>query len=106
MAQAGADKLAADMGDELRPHGIAAISLYPGLVRTERVLEAAAQGAFSLDGSESPEFVGRVIAALVARPDLALQHSGQAIVAAQLACELGVTDIDGSQPPVLSAGDV
>jgi NAD(P)-dependent dehydrogenase (short-subunit alcohol dehydrogenase family) len=101
VAQAGADKLAADMGEELRPHGVAAVSLYPGLVRTERVLEAAAQGAFSLDGSESPQFAGRVIAALAARPGLALQRSGQAIVAAQLARELGVTDIDGSQPPVL-----
>jgi len=106
VAQAGADKLAADMGEELRPHGVAAISLYPGLVRTERVLEAAAQGAFSLDGSESPEFAGRVIAALAARPDLAQQRSGQAIVAAQLGRELGVTDIDGSQPPVLGLDDV
>lgn len=54
VAQAGADKLAADMGEELRPHEVAAISLYPGLVRTERVLAAAAQGAFSLAGGESP----------------------------------------------------
>jgi dehydrogenase/reductase SDR family protein 1 len=102
VAQAGADKLAADMGEELRPHGVAAVSLYPGLVRTERVLEAAAQGVFSLEGSESPEFIGRVIAALAARPEVALERSGQTIVAAQLARELGVTDIDGSQPPVLS----
>jgi dehydrogenase/reductase SDR family member 1 len=106
IAQAGADKLAADMGEELRLSGVAAISLYPGLVRTERVLEAAAHGAFSLDGSESPEFSGRVIAALAARPDLARERSGQAIVAAQLARELGVTDVDGAQPPVLGVGDV
>jgi len=106
VAQAGADKLAADMGEELRPHGVAAISLYPGLVRTERVLEAAAQGAFSLGGSESPQFVGRVVCALAAQPDLALQHSGRAIVGAQLARKLGVVDIDGSQPPVLGPADV
>lgn len=100
VAQAGADKL------ELRPHGVAAVSLYPGLVRTERVLAAAAQGAFSLDGSESPQFVGRVIAALAAAPTLALERSGQAIVAAQLARELGVADMDGTQPPVPGPEDV
>jgi dehydrogenase/reductase SDR family protein 1 len=106
VAQAGADKMAADMGEELRPHGVAAISLYPGLVRTERVLEAAAQGVFDLAGSESPQFVGRVIAALAARPELMRERSGQAMVAAQLALELGVVDIDGSQPRVLGLGDV
>jgi NAD(P)-dependent dehydrogenase (short-subunit alcohol dehydrogenase family) len=106
IAQAGADKLAADMAQELRQHGVVALSLYPGLVRTERVLEAAAQGAFSLEGSESPQFVGRVIAALADRPDLARQRSGQAIVAAQLARELGVMDVDGTQPPVLGVDDV
>jgi dehydrogenase/reductase SDR family protein 1 len=102
VAQAGADKMAADMAQELRPHGVAAISLYPGLVRTERVLEAAAQGVFDLEGSESPEFTGRVIAALAARPELMRQRSGEAIVAAQIARDLGVTDIDGSQPRALS----
>ena len=54
VAQAGADKMAADMAQELRPHGVAAISLYPGLVRTVRVLAAADQGIFDLEGSESP----------------------------------------------------
>lgn len=106
VAQAGADKLAADIAPELAPHGVAAVSLYPGLVRTERVLEAAAQGAFSLAGSESPQFVGRVVAALAARPELMLERSGQAIVAAQLARDLGVADIDGSQPRVLSLDDL
>jgi NAD(P)-dependent dehydrogenase (short-subunit alcohol dehydrogenase family) len=105
VAQAGTDKLAADMAAELRPHGVASISLYPGLVRTERVLEAAALGAFDLAGSESPQFVGRVIAALAAGP-AALRRSGEAIVAASLARELGVTDVDGSQPRVLTINDV
>jgi dehydrogenase/reductase SDR family protein 1 len=105
VAQAGADKMAADMAQELRPHGVAAIALYPGLVRTERVLEAASQGVFDLEGSESPEFVGRVVAALAASPQ-ALRRSGQAIVAAELALELGVTDVDGSQPRALSQDDL
>jgi len=104
IAQAGTDKMAADMAHELRPYGVATVSLYPGLVRTERVLEAAAQGVFDLAGSESPQFVGRVIAALAASPR-ALQRSGEALVAAALARELGVVDIDGGQPRALSLDD-
>ena len=46
-----------------RPHGVTAVSLYPGLVRTEAVLRSAEAGWFDLSNSESPEFSGRVIAA-------------------------------------------
>lgn len=101
VAKAATDKLAADMAHELRPHGITVLSLYPGLVRTESVLEAAKYGAFDLSTSESPEFTGRVIAALAADPRLA-SRSGTVVVGAQAALELGVTDIDARQPPVLS----
>src|SRR5204863_5781956 len=71
VSKAATDKLTADMAHELRPHGISVISLYPGLVRTEAVLDAAKFGVFKLDNSESPEFLGRVIAALAADPRLA-----------------------------------
>jgi dehydrogenase/reductase SDR family protein 1 len=106
VAQAGADKMASDMAQELRAYDVAAVSLYPGLVRTERVLEAAGQGVFDLAGSESPQFAGRVIAALAARPDILRQRSGEAIVAAQLALALGVTDVDASQPTPLGPDDL
>jgi dehydrogenase/reductase SDR family protein 1 len=103
-AKAATDKLVADMAEELLPHGVAVISLYPGLVRTEAVLAAAAAGAFDLTGSESPEFIGRVVAALAADPDL-MARSGQVVVAAAAARELGVVDIDGSSPePITMAG--
>jgi NAD(P)-dependent dehydrogenase (short-subunit alcohol dehydrogenase family) len=105
VAKAATDKMTADMGAELAPHGVHALSLYPGLVRTERVLEAAALGAFNLDTSESPEFTGRVIAALDRSP-LAARHTGEAVVVAALARDLGVTDIDGSQPPALTLDEV
>jgi NAD(P)-dependent dehydrogenase (short-subunit alcohol dehydrogenase family) len=95
--KAATDKLTADMAHELKPHGIAAIALYPGLVRTEAVLAAAKQGAFSLDNSESPQFIGRVIAALADDPNL-ISLSGQALVAAVAARERGVLDIDGKSP--------
>ncbi len=59
---------------------------------------AAAQGGWlDLSNSESPEFAGRVIAALRAQSNLPAR-SGKILVAAQLAKELGVCDIDGSQP--------
>jgi len=101
VSKAATDKLTADMARELRPHGISVISLYPGLVRTEAVLEAAKFGVFKLDNSESPEFIGRVIAALAADPRL-LERSGTVVVAAQAAIELGVKDVDGKQPQPLT----
>jgi dehydrogenase/reductase SDR family protein 1 len=103
VAQAATDKMTTDMAHELRPLGIAVVSLYPGLVRTERVLEAAEQGAFSLENSESPQFVGRVIAALEAS-GVALERTGQALVAASIGRELGIVDIDGRSPTPLDVG--
>ncbi len=104
-AKAATDKLSADMAEELAPFGVAAVSLYPGLVRTEAVLAAAAQGAFDLAESESPQFIGRVIAALAGDPGL-MARSGKALVAAAVAAELGVVDIDGRQPRPLTLDEV
>jgi NAD(P)-dependent dehydrogenase (short-subunit alcohol dehydrogenase family) len=100
-AKAATDKLSRDMGEELRPHGVAALSLYPGLVRTEAILAAAAEGHVNLAGSESPEFTGRVIAALLQDPAL-LRLSGGVHVAAALARSYGVTDVDGASPEPLT----
>jgi dehydrogenase/reductase SDR family protein 1 len=93
------------MARELLPHGIAAVSLYPGLVRTELVMAAAAGGWFDLSNSESPEFLGRVIGALVRDPQL-MDRSGKALVAAALALEYGVSDVDGRQPVPLTLDSV
>jgi NAD(P)-dependent dehydrogenase (short-subunit alcohol dehydrogenase family) len=97
VSKAATDKLTADMGHELAPHGVTALCLYPGLVRTEAVLEAAKGGWLNLSNSESPEFIGRVVAALARDPSLAARN-GQTLVAAAVALELGVADIDGRQP--------
>jgi dehydrogenase/reductase SDR family member 1 len=105
VSKAATDKLTADMAHELRPHGISVVSLYPGLVRTEAVLAAASQGWFKLDNSESPEFLGRVIAALAVDPHLA-ERSGHVVVAATAARELGVVDVDGKQPVALTLNTV
>jgi dehydrogenase/reductase SDR family member 1 len=98
VSKAATDKMTSDMAQELRPHRVAAVSLYPGLVRTETVLRS---GWFDLSNSESPEFIGRVIAALWLDPKL-LDRSGQVLIAAALASELGVQDLDGKQPAPLT----
>jgi hypothetical protein len=54
-------------------------------------------GWLDLSNSESPEFIGRVIAALARDPAL-LDRSGKVAIAAEAAAELGVRDIDGRQP--------
>jgi dehydrogenase/reductase SDR family member 1 len=100
-AKAATDKLTADMAHELVAHGIAVVSLYPGLVRTEAVMEAAKAGWLDISNSESPEFVGRVIAAL-AEHSSTLSCSGQALVAAALAQELGIKDGNEQQPEPLT----
>ena len=101
VAKAATDKLTADMAHELRPHGVAAVSLYPGLVRTEAVLAA---GAFDLGHSERPQFVGRAAAALAGDPHV-LRRSGEVVIAAALAREYGFTDVDGRQPRPLTLAD-
>jgi NAD(P)-dependent dehydrogenase (short-subunit alcohol dehydrogenase family) len=95
VAKAADDRMVACMAHELRPHGVAVVSLYPGLVRTEAVL--AAGDHFDLSNSESPQFIGRAIVALATDPAI-MQRSGQVLVAAQLARAYGFTDIDGGQP--------
>ncbi len=101
VSKAATDKMTADMAHELAPHGVTAVSLYPGLVRTEAVMAAAKGGWIDITNSESPEFCGRVIAALASDPTLA-ERSGQVLVAAAEGRRLGVTDLDGRQPVVLT----
>ena len=84
VSKAATDKMTADMATELKPHGVAVVSLYPGLVRTEKVMEAAQY--LDLSNSESPEFIGRAVAALAADPDV-LRYTGKVLVAAGLAKE-------------------
>jgi dehydrogenase/reductase SDR family member 1 len=103
VSKAATDKLTADMAQELRPHGVTVVSLYPGLVRTEKVLEAAAY--LDLSNSESPDFIGRAVAALATDPDV-LRHSGKVLVAAALGEEYRFTDIDGKRPRPLTLADV
>ncbi|ADB32243.1 short-chain dehydrogenase/reductase SDR [Kribbella flavida DSM 17836] len=95
VAKSATDRMVACMAHDLRTHGVAAVSLYPGLVRTEAVLRAAE--FFDLSDSESPQFIGRAVAALAADPDV-LRYSGQVVRSAALGREYGFTDVDGRRP--------
>jgi len=103
VSKAATDKMTADMAHELRPHGVAVVSLYPGLVRTEKVMEAAAW--LDMTNSESPEFIGRAVAALAADPDV-MRYTGTVQVAASVAIEYGFKDVDGKAPRPLTLADV
>jgi NAD(P)-dependent dehydrogenase (short-subunit alcohol dehydrogenase family) len=103
VSKAATDKMVADMAEELRPHGVTVVSLYPGLVRTEAVMAAAA--VFDLSNSESPEFTGRAVAAL-ACDEHAAGRTAQRLTVAQLALDYGFADTDGKQPRPLTLADV
>lgn len=103
VSKAATDRLAADTAHDLRPHQVAVVSLYPGLVRTERVMKSAEY--LDLSNSESPQFLGRVISALASDPN-AMEKSGKVLVAAQLALDYGITDIDGRRPKPLTLDKV
>jgi len=103
VSKAATDKMTAHMAAELQPHGVAVVSLYPGMVRTEKVMASAAW--LDLSNSESPEFIGRAIAALAADPEV-MRHTGKVLVAAALALDYGFIDIDGKSPRPLTIADV
>jgi NAD(P)-dependent dehydrogenase (short-subunit alcohol dehydrogenase family) len=96
VAHAAIDRLARDMAEDLRPHGVASVSLYPGLVLTESVL-ANIQYFEDEPNRETPLFVGRAVAALAADPDV-MRVTGQWLIAAEVAAQYGVVDEFGHLP--------
>ena len=100
VGKTGVDRLAQTMAIDLLEHHVATLSLYPGTVRTERMLEAVrlSDGAYNLDDAESPALTGRAVVALATDPDV-MDRTGQALAVANLAHEYGFTEDDGSQPP-------
>ena len=104
MSKAATDKMTADMAAELDFPDINVVSLYPGLVRTEKVMAVAEH--MDLSNSESPRFIGRTIAALFENQDMRRKLTGQVCVAAEIARDLGVEDIDGRSPTPLTLEDI
>jgi NAD(P)-dependent dehydrogenase (short-subunit alcohol dehydrogenase family) len=87
VAKAADDRLALATSVALAADAVASVSLYPGLVRTEGVMQFAEH--LDLASSQSPEGVGRVVAALAADPAV-LALSGRALHVAELAERYGV----------------
>jgi NAD(P)-dependent dehydrogenase (short-subunit alcohol dehydrogenase family) len=99
------------LAHDLGKHGISAVAIGPGFMRTEAILEGfgvteanwrdalakphATAGGWG--GSETPCFVGRAVAALAADPNVA-RKSGGIYTAWALSEEYGFTDIDGQRP--------
>ena len=98
LAKAATVRMAWGMALELRAHGVAALALAPGFVRTERVMAAHAQQPFPLDRTESPAYTGRAVAFLAGDPSV-MERSGQVLAVGDLARQYGFSDTDGRQPP-------
>ncbi len=100
--KAGVDKFAADMAVDLKEHGVAAVSLWMGPLITERTKRALAERPDQYEGflaqAETPEFTGRLIAALYDDPKL-MDLSGQTLIGAELALGYGITEDGGRAPP-------
>ena len=99
VGKAALDRITHDTAHELREHGVSVVSLWPGLVRTERTaMVADKMSELDVAGAETPRFTGRAAVAL-ATSDRARAYSGQAVVVRDLAERFGFRDIDGKLPP-------
>ena len=119
LAKVAVNRLAYSQGHELAPHGATAVSITPGWLRSEMMLEnfgvtesnwrealdpARAQSGqpvappdFAL--SESPRYVGRAIVSLALDPDRA-RWNQQSVSSGELARVYGFTDVDGTSPDI------
>lgn len=98
----GVDKFAQDMAVDLRPYEVAAVSIWMGMLKTERTERVMAREPEKYAGfwelAETPEFTGRLISAIYRDP-ARMDRSGQVLIGAELAAEYGIADQDGAQPP-------
>jgi NAD(P)-dependent dehydrogenase (short-subunit alcohol dehydrogenase family) len=107
LAKAAVLRMGFSLGHEVKPHGATAVSLTPGWLRSEAMLEAfgvtesnwrdATKRVPGFAISESPSFVGRAVVALAQDPNVS-RWNGQSLSSGQLARIYGFTDLDGSRP--------
>jgi NAD(P)-dependent dehydrogenase (short-subunit alcohol dehydrogenase family) len=107
LAKAAVNRMAFALAHELQAHRATAVSLTPGWLRSEAMLEAcevtesnwrdATTRSPHFAISESPAFVGRAVAALAQDPNVS-RWNGKSLSSGQLAKIYGFTDLDGSQP--------
>ncbi len=100
--KSGVDRMALDMAHELKPYGIAAVSIWPGFLKSEKL---AAQpdrvpphlAKLIAEKGETPIFAGRAVAALAGDP-LVMRKTGKILLVSELAIEYGFTDVGGCIP--------
>lgn len=97
VGKAALDKMTGDMGEELAPLGIAVVSLWPGLVLTERTKNVSQSTGLDTSKAESQRFTGRAVVALASDPAVA-RHNGQVRTSRALADEYRFTDQGGRLP--------
>lgn len=100
--KAGVDKMAADMAVDFAGTPVATVSIWMGILLTDRMRRAFGDNAEALAGfaahAETPQFTGRLIDALYRDPKLS-ELSGHTVIAAELAARYGITDEGGRRPP-------
>ena len=99
--KAGMDKFAADMAVDLKDFDVAAVSIWMGALKAERLqmlIDSAPEKYAHLAGiTETPEFTGHVIWALYKDPAL-LEMSGRTVIGAEMGLKYGIRDEGGRQP--------
>jgi len=95
--KAGLDRLGTGMAIELAPKGIACVTLYPGSVSTEFIVEARGTSAAEMTTAQAPLAVGRCAAALATASDL-MERSGSIQWVEDLGQEFGIVDEFGRSP--------
>lgn len=98
VSKSAIDRMAFGIAQELMAYNVAALSLYPGFVRTERVVKAFTDaGQTDLSMTHFPQYTGRAVAALAADREI-MKKTGQILLTGDLAREYGFFDLDGRQP--------
>lgn len=96
------NRLVTGMSHYTKQHNVAVVGMNPGFMRTERVMMAMTSDAikkqFRFDLSETPEYLGRAVAALAAAENV-VQKNGKLLWVADLAEEYGFRDTDGRYIP-------
>lgn len=89
LAMTAVSRMAHTLAHDLGPHGATALAISPGFTRTEAII--AALGDQLPAGTDSVEFPGRAVRALLEDPDVN-RHAGRTITVAELAADYGFTD--------------
>ena len=99
--KAATDKFAHDMAVDFRPYNVACVSIWMGMLRTERSRAAMDKAPDAYAGfweiAETPEFTGQLVARLFRDPRR-MERSGKVLIGAELGAEYQMTDTDGKQP--------